>query len=33
VGEVPALRASVNCGCVKFCLVWTKKYVDATTVG
>jgi hypothetical protein len=23
VGEVPALRASVDCGCVEFCLVWT----------
>jgi hypothetical protein len=30
VGEVPALRASVDCGCVEFCLVWTKKDVDAT---
>jgi hypothetical protein len=33
VGEVPASRASVDCGCVEFCLVLTKKYVDATTVG
>jgi hypothetical protein len=23
VGEVPAVRASVGCGCVEFCLVWT----------
>jgi hypothetical protein len=22
VGEVPAVRASVGCGCVEFCLVW-----------
>jgi hypothetical protein len=32
VCEVPAVRASVDCGCVEFCLVWTKKYVDATVV-
>jgi hypothetical protein len=25
VGEVPAARASVDCGRVQFCLVWTKK--------
>jgi hypothetical protein len=23
VGDVPAVRASVDCGCVEFCLVWT----------
>jgi hypothetical protein len=23
VGEVPAVRASVGCGYVEFCLVWT----------
>jgi hypothetical protein len=33
VGEVPAVRVFVDCGCVEFCLVWTKKYVDTTTVG
>jgi hypothetical protein len=32
VGGVPALRASVDCGCVEFCLVWMKKDVDATTL-
>jgi hypothetical protein len=23
VGEVPAVRDSVDCGCLEFCLVWT----------
>jgi hypothetical protein len=33
VGEVPAVRVYVGCGCVELCLVWTKKDVEATTVG
>jgi hypothetical protein len=31
VGEVPAVRASVGCGCVEFCLVWTAPLVAEYT--